>query len=239
MIQIEPYGDQALLVNFEQKIDPAINRRVVVLSEAIIQARIPGVRACIPAYCSLTICYQIDQVRYSTLRDRVMGMWEGIEAEMDFAVGRKLFIPVCYEADLGLDQEAIAAHTQLTVAQLIAMHTNVVYQVYMLGFLPGFAYMGALPDALFCPRKDQPRLKVPAGAVGLAGAQTGIYPSMSPGGWQIIGQTPLPLLLPQQDPPFLFRAGDQVQFKAISKIEFDQIKQELAEAIFEWSNVYV
>lgn len=132
-------------------------------------------------------------------------------------------IPVCYDDEYGLDLNEMAQYHQTTKEEIIRIHTGNLYHVFMMGFSPGFPYMGILPDSIATPRKNQPRLKVPAGSVGIAGNQTGIYPSESPGGWNIIGRTPLKLFDKEKSQPFLLNTGDTIKFIPISKKQFEEL----------------
>lgn len=223
MNSFQPLGDSALLVNFEQRIDPAINRKVVQLYESIISAQIPGVTYCSPAYCSITIGYNFAQTSYESLCQKI----EALElAAVPINKTKPTEIPVCYESVYAPDMAELQLQTGLTMNEIITMHTTPTYQVYMIGFLPGFAYMGTLPEQLKCKRKETPRLRVPARSVGLAGLQTGIYPSEAPGGWQIIGRTPWEIFDPRALLPCRFQPGDQVTFYSINGSEFLQMENQ-------------
>ena len=222
MKSFHPYGESALLINFEQKIEEAIHTQVIELKAAIETAQLPGVSFLIPAYCSLTVGYNPEELDYDTLCVLIKNL-ETNGTPIRKNLTRKLSIPVCYDLEFGLDLKDLATEKQVSIQEIIQLHTSTIFRVYMLGFLPGFTYMGKLPKSLVCARKTTPRLRVPALSVGLAGYQTGIYPSEAPGGWQIIGRTPIPIFDTRKKQPFLFQAGDQVQFKAISKKEFNQI----------------
>jgi len=219
---IKPYGDQAILVEFEAVIDPTVHQQVTQLYQALSQATLEGIKALIPAYNSLTICYKPSLLSVEALKEMIIAFSK--EVSISNTTSKTLYIPVCYEAPFALDMDFVLAQTQLSKANLIQLHTQAIYQVYLLGFLPGFAYLGKVSEQLFCQRKQHPRLRVPTGAVGLAGYQTGIYPSASPGGWQIIGQCPIPVFDLNKEKSFLFEVGNQVQFKAIDATAFKAIK---------------
>jgi KipI family sensor histidine kinase inhibitor len=170
----------------------------------------------------LTIGYNPSVIRFEALCNKIKALKIQKTKTPD---SRKLNIPVCYEEDFAIDLKEVKSQTGLSTSEIINIHTSTLFQVYMMGFLPGFPYLGKVPEALFCKRKDNPRLKVPARSVGLAGYQTGIYPSQAPGGWQIIGQTPLDIFDASKAHPFLFRAGDQVQFQEISGFDFENIEK--------------
>jgi len=226
VIKKKMYGDQALLVNFEQKIEEEIYKQVISLKDAIEIDNLGGFLYMIPAYCSLTIAYDPIQTNFSKLRGEIERIAATISGENLTDSGRKLLIPVCYEEEYAVDFAELTEQTSLSREEIIAVHTQAEFRVYMLGFMPGFTYMGKLPPSLYCKRRRSPRLKVPAGSVGLAGFQTGIYPAELPGGWQIIGRTPLSLFDPNLADPFLFHAGDRVQFRKISAKEYRELEEE-------------
>ncbi len=223
MMTYKPFGDQGLLIVFEQKISPEINEQVIALARAIQEAKIEGVLGCIPAYCSLTVNYLPTIIGYDTLKERIQAL--RIDASHLHATEqRRLEIPLCYEPKFALDFAFLCDYHKLSANELIQLHSAKTYRVFMLGFLAGFVYMGILPEALNSPRKKTPRLSVPAGSVGLAGLQTGIYPSVAPGGWQLIGQTPYDIFDANREEAFMFKHGDLVNFYPISSEEFYFIK---------------
>jgi len=212
-----PFGDNALLINFEQKIDPEINSEVVQLYKSILAAQWPEVTFCSPAYCSVTVGYDFALTDFESLGQKIKALRvKSVTVNKTKAIE----IPVCYEGACAPDMEVVELQSGLSSKEIIALHTTPTYQVYMIGFLPGFAYMGTLPEKLQCNRKETPRLRVPARSVGLAGSQTGIYPSEAPGGWQIIGRTPWEIFNPEVKIPCRFQPGDLVTFHAISESEF-------------------
>ncbi|MBX2871295.1 MAG: 5-oxoprolinase subunit PxpB [Saprospiraceae bacterium] len=238
MVEIKRFGDRGVLVNFEQKIEAEINQQVIGLSEALLDQYPGSVLYTIPAYCSLTIQYNPSLISFPVLSKSIEELLEK-GAGPTQADLRQIEIPVCYDSKFGLDLEAISASIGLSSEALIAAHSQALYRVYMLGFLPGFVYMGKLPERLHCKRRSDPRLRVPQQSVAIAGAQTGIYPSEAPGGWNIIGRTPLPLILPEKAEPFLFRAGDRVRFKPVSLSQFQQIEEQVQENKYELKVTYV
>lgn len=223
-MDIHPYGDCALLVNFEQQIDPEINARVIALNEAIGAAGLSGITFCIPAYCSLMVGYDPAAAQFEILREQIVTLARDSARTSDRSPARRLKIPVCYEEPYAMDFEDLCRQTSRSREEIIGLHTSAVFRVYMLGFLPGFAYMGRLPEALVCARKTTPRVRVPARSVGLAGHQTGIYPSDAPGGWQIIGRTPLRVFDGAKENPFLFQPGDEVVFESIPAEAFERME---------------
>ena len=186
-----------------------------------LQYKLPGVTYCSPAYCSLTIGYHLDTISYQDLCSAIKAL------DVDQALttqSKSIRVPVCYESEFAPDMNELSQQTGLTAEEIVTLHTTQTYHVYMIGFLPGFTYMGKVDDKLECKRKETPRIKVPAGSVGLAGLQTGIYPSEAPGGWQIIGQTPWEIFNPKSQSPCKFQPGDQITFYSVTESEFLQLK---------------
>ena len=216
--RISRLGEETWLVEFEPRLDAAINERVLALASAIEQSALAGVFDVVPAYASFAIHADPEQLREEAL----------IAAIRDLADARRLSdvgrlsheIPVCYDPLFALDLDAVCAATGCTAAEVIARHGDVRYRVFMIGFLPGFPYMGMVPESIAVPRRATPRPVVPAGSVGIAGRQTGIYPVDSPGGWQIVGRTPVRLFDPLSGRPPLVRAGDHVRFVPIDISQF-------------------
>lgn len=225
--KIFPLGDSALTIDFGNKVDEQINTEVITRHHQLKEDTIPGIIELIPAYSSLTIYYDLIALRKIIPATQSAFEWlkEQIQKKLEQPVEIKekeeklIRIPVCYENEFATDLQWLCEQKNLSRDELINIHTSTTYKIYMLGFLPGFAYMGEVEERIATPRKDQP-VNMIAGSVGIAGKQTGIYPLESPGGWQIIGRTPLKIFDAAKNPPVLFRAGDKVQFYAISKKEF-------------------
>ncbi|SMG14851.1 sensor histidine kinase inhibitor, KipI family [Marivirga sericea] len=223
MMKIRPYGSHALLINFEQKIDLEIHHLVKGYFNAI--SEFEEVSYQIPAYCSITVVFDKKTTDYEHLKSKIELL--EIEPSKTTAKTTTIEIPVCYEAAYAPDLASLAQELNLKPEEVISLHTAETYDVYMMGFLPGFPYLGKLPVALECKRKSTPRKQVKAGNVGLAGQQTGIYPSDAPGGWQLIGQTPLKIFDPHRKDAFLLKMGDRVQFKSINAETYIKIKQDV------------
>jgi KipI family sensor histidine kinase inhibitor len=215
-----PFGDNALLIELGDIINPEINRKVIALNEAIMKAKVPGVEELVPTYRSLLIRYDILRISYGQLVFRIRNIEKTLKDVNIEKVGRKFTIPVVYGGEYGPDLGYVAQYHGLTEEQVVKIHADREYRVYMLGFVAGFPYLGEVADEIATPRLETPRLKVPAGSVGIAEKQTGIYPCEAPGGWRIIGKTPLRLFNPLQQPPALLILGDNVRFKPISEKEF-------------------
>ncbi|MCB0666689.1 MAG: 5-oxoprolinase subunit PxpB [Saprospiraceae bacterium] len=224
-LNIYPLGDRALVINFDQKINRKINNEVLKLTHYLKSKNIEGILYFIPAYCSLTIAFDGDKWNIPDLSERILRFWEKLDDQhIEITPGRSWQIPICYDGKYGLDLDKISREKKVDKSQIVDWHTSKIYSVYMLGFLPGFVYLGDLPEPLHCSRRTRPRTRVPARSVAIAGAQTGIYPLEAPGGWQVIGKTPIPIFFPTADPPFLFKCGDQVRFYPVTEKEYLELQ---------------
>lgn len=218
--KIFPLGDGALTVDFGNTISVALNDRAIALASYFGSNPFPGFIEAVPAYSSVSIFYNLAEVRgtFSEFETAFDAVLEIVNASLDRVrseigiVTRTIEIPVDFGSDAAPDLDHIAARGGLTVEETVGIFTSGTYRVYMLGFLPGFAYMGEVDERIAVPRRDSPRLKVPRGSVGIAGRQTGIYPLESPGGWQIIGRTNLEMFAPHAETPCLLAPGDTVRF---------------------------
>jgi inhibitor of KinA len=224
-IWIRPAGEQALLVEFGTEINPEINLRVQEFSRRATVQRIPGIGEMIPSYCSALVYY--DPILLS-FADAVSWAKEFLDSKPleNQASGPIKEVPVLYGGEYGPDLSFVAAHNQVSEEEIVRLHTGQTYLVYVVGFSPGFAAMGIVPQKIQAPRLASPRTKVPAGSVGIGGLQTGIYAVESPGGWQLIGRTPFNLFDLQKNPPSFFRAGDYARFYAITEKEYRKRIQE-------------
>lgn len=227
--RISPLGDRAVIIEWEQQIGEEIHRRVMQAFHGLRNLRKPYILDLIPAYASLTVIYDAVLLYQEQHGYAVENISNLISATLDNAPvvmpaqPRLLQIPVCYDPSLGPDMPVMADHKNISPEHIIELHTAQTYTVYMLGFLPGFPYMGKVHDLLVTPRLKQPRVRVPAGSVGIAGAQTGIYPQESPGGWNIIGRTPLRLFDPAAESPCYCGPGDQVKFIPVSLKDYREM----------------
>ncbi len=230
---IFPLGDSALTIDFGNVISPTINDRVRKLADVFSRNPFAGLVEVVPAYSSLTIFYDPVTVRqtcaefetaFAAVRNKAeKALAQAINSVLSKAERQLTKIPVCYDAEFAIDLEFVAEKKMLTVEQVIRIHTEPVYRVFMIGFLPGFPYLGEVDERLSVGRKSVPRAAVPQGSVGLAGRQTGIYSLESPGGWQIVGKTPLLLFDPKNESPTLLHAGDSVRFYEIDRKTFDEV----------------
>lgn len=223
-IKLLTAGDSSILLQFGNTIDPAINRKIAATVQLMREQHINGVTDVIPAFCSLLINYDPRVISYEQIKRRMEAL-----VKIDVSAGdtrKRVFeIPVCYGGEFGPDIQNIADHAGLSVEEVIQIHTSRDYLIYMLGFLPGFTYLGGLDERIHTPRLANPRIRIPAGSVGIGGSQTGIYPMDSPGGWQLMGQTPVKTYDPDREVPILVEAGDYIRFVPIDEDEFHRIKE--------------
>lgn len=223
-IRIYAIHDNAITIEFSQQISEEINRHVVALQEYLEHADLPGFIECVPAYSSLTVYVdkRSDMQDLQRIIEKKISTLNDIENadNSQHKIQTPVIIPVCYDIEFASDLNSVSAQLGLRIEEIIELHSKEHYRVYMIGFVPGFPYMGTLPPELEMPRKKTPALKVPAGSVAIAGKQTGIYPAEVPGGWHVIGRTPITLFNKSISPCCLLKAGDLVQFKPISKEEF-------------------
>lgn len=218
-------GDRGLLVEFGEGINPKVNQKVRAMVKTLEKERLEGVREMIPTYRSLLFIYDPEMTNPDILCPLIEQV-ENTLGEIEIEPSRVVEIPVCYAGEFGPDMENVQRNHDLTVQDVIRLHSSPEYLIYMVGFTPGFPFLGGLDEKLHTPRLETPRLLVPEGSVGIANNQTGMYPIASPGGWQIIGRTPLKLFAPARPHPFLYKAGDVIKFKPISKPEYEVIEQE-------------
>lgn len=209
--KIVPLGDSSTLIQLGDEIDLEVNQHVHALAQLIEASSINGVIETVPAYATLLVYYDPLVLSFAQIKDHLRVKISQVE-ETTSRKPRQVEIPVRYDGEFGIDLENVARHLHLSVEDVIRIHSEKIYTVYMMGFTPGYPYMGKLDDALIMPRLETPRTRVAAGTVAIAGSQTGIYSVDSPGGWRLIGWTPLKLFDPESDSPFLFSPGDEVKF---------------------------
>ncbi len=215
-------GDRGLLAEYGRAIDPAVHKKVRSMT-VLIQNHLPaGVTEIIPTYRSILLQYDPLRTSLSALK-AVLTDLESRLAEIKLPPPRVVEVPVCYAGTFGPDIEHVAHYHHLTIQEVIDLHSTPEYLIYMIGFTPGFPFLGGLPAGLHTPRLKTPRTRVPEGSVGIANEQTGVYPVSSPGGWQLIGRTPLRLFAPERANPFRYKAGDRMRFKPISPREYRRL----------------
>jgi KipI family sensor histidine kinase inhibitor len=209
-----PAGDAAILIEFADEIDAEVNDRVHALAHFLREQNHSAIIDLVPAYSSLLVCYDPAQIQCSPISDYLRAILQSPQARV-FTKPRLVEIPTTYGGDSGPDLAFVAEWSGLSESQVVELHTSVIYRVYFVGFAPGFAYLGSVPERIAAPRLETPRTRVPAGSIGIAGRQTGIYPMETPGGWRLIGRTALQLFYHRTDPPTLLRPGDRVRFVAL------------------------
>jgi len=234
-MELHPLGDCGILIRLGERIDEEVHQQVAALSAHLDEHRFPGMLEQVPAFTSVAVYYDPVAVSrqpleggapaspYARACARLTELLSGAPVTRP-PHPRLIEIPACYGGSLGPDLAFVAEHNGLTGDEVVRIHLECEYRVHMIGFAPGFPYLGGMSDRIAAPRRASPRVAVPAGSVGIAGAQTGVYPVETPGGWQLIGRTPLTLFRPGDDPPTLLRMGDHVRFRAISRAEYDQWK---------------
>lgn len=232
--ELLPLGDSAVLIRLGDHIELETNRKVMKLSQRLEAQPFAGWIECVPAFASVAVHYDPllvlksrtwEEDGHATLFETVCFRLERYlssdQLYLNEQASRTVEIPVCYGGDEGPDLSFVASHNGLTEGEAIAIHSSGDYRVYMLGFAPGFPYLGGLSERIAAPRHQTPRTTIPQGSVGIAGNQTGVYPLATPGGWQLIGRTPLALFRPQDEIPSLLRAGDTVRFIPITRQQYE------------------
>ncbi len=243
-MEITSLGDSALIVRvrdrFEDAPDETLNE-VLRVFHRLQNAAIPGVIELAPAYTTVAVFFDPIGVAnagsepsqgFDSLTEQIRAVVAGggEPGRGTASPSRVIEIPVCYDLEFALDLEDVARHAHISPRQVVDLHSAAEYRVGCIGFTPGFPFLTGLPKTLATPRRATPRKEIPAGSVGIGGAQTGIYPLRSPGGWNLIGRTPLRLFVPARNPPVLLSAGDRVRFRAITRAEFESLKRQTGEA---------
>jgi len=213
-----PCGDSALVVEFGNSIEPELNRRVLAFDALLAQEQLRAIRETVPTYRSLLVHYDPTIIGYEELGAKLMDF--ATRKGLPSRKGRHWRVPVAYGGEFGIDLDAVAERAGLTTEEVIARHSGAQYRVYMLGFLPGFTYLGGLDPKLATPRRQEPRLEAPAGMIAIGGIQTGIQCIAAPSGWNILGRTPVRTYHPRRDPIFLIEPGDHVTFYPIAMREW-------------------
>ncbi len=215
-------GDTSLSAEFGNEISESINAQIRAFTIALEKSGVPGIVELVPTYRSCMIHYDPGIISYRALTKRLEGLL-GQLGSIEIPPSDVLEVPVLYGGEMGPDLAFVAEHAGISEQEVIDIHTSTEYLIYMLGFTPGFTYLGGMSDKIETPRLKQPRVKIPAGSVGIAGKQTGVYPIDSPGGWQLIGRTPVKMYDPNRETPILPKAGQYIKFRAIDQAEYGEI----------------
>lgn len=229
-VHIDPLGEFAFVIEWQDAGTEAAYAALQRVRQLAAQGSIPGLKDIVPAYQTLSFFFDQEYMLHHAAEarislERLLAEAADPTSSLEKTVTPRIHrIPVCYDPEFAPDLNEASALLGITATELVETHCSKIYTVYFYGFVPGFPYMGMLPSKIAVPRKSEPRQQVPAGAVGLAGRQTGIYPYPVAGGWQLIGQTPISIFQPEKENPFLFQPGDQVQFHAIDATEFHRLK---------------
>lgn len=223
-LRFSPLGDQAIVIEAGTEINEEAQQRVKAVSALLEASSLPWLVEIIPAFTTVTVFYNPLAALYGTVKEELEELVQQAAEELE-AESRTVEIPVCYGGDFGPDLAFVAQHNGLTEEEVIRIHTSGTYSVSMIGFAPGFPFIGGMSEKIAAPRRDSPRLRIPERTVGIAGMQTGVYPIETPGGWQLIGRTPIRLFRPEQEIPSLLRAGDTIVFRQISQDEYEAWKE--------------
>lgn len=220
-------GDSALVIQFGNEISVEVNKKIRKMMDDIKKENIDGIVELVPTYCSLLINYDVLKIDYNTLTEKLKKFLSNNEATVEDEEVTLIEIPTLYNDECGPDLEYVAEYNKLSKEEVIKIHTGTDYLVYMLGFMPGFTYLGGMSEKIATPRLESPRLQIYPGSVGIAGKQTGMYPSMSPGGWRIIGRTPLKLYNPDSDIPVYISSGDYIRYVSVDEEKYNEILKQV------------
>lgn len=225
-------GDRGVLVERGSEINPEINKTVRNLWIALEKEDVEGTQDIIPGYCSLLIYYDFSVVNSEKLIEKIRETASKL-SDIELPPPKVYNLPVLYGGEAGPDLDFVAEKNELSTREVIDVHTSRKYLVYMIGFAPGFPYLGGMSEEIATPRLQEPRTKTPARSVGIAETQTGVYPLESPGGWRLIGRTPVELFTPEEEPPVLLEMGDYVKFFKVSKERYQNIREEEIDGVYE------
>lgn len=231
-IKYFPAGDSGLVLSFGDEISVHTNRRIRALAQKLTRETIVGIIECIPTYTTILVLYNPLAIGYDDLVSEIGSCYEDIEDD-HISVSNIYHIPTVYGGRYGEDIDYVAEYNDISIEDVIKLHTERDYLIYMIGFTPGFPYLGGMSDKLITPRAKVPRERIAEGSVGIAGKQTGVYPIASPGGWQLIGRTPVRLFDAYREEPVLFKAGDYIRFERITEREYELISRDVMNNCYE------
>ncbi|KPB04534.1 5-oxoprolinase subunit PxpB [Bacillus sp. CHD6a] len=224
-IQFHPLGDTGIQVLFGSDISEETNQQIRMFADYLKKVEIEGITELVPAYTTLTVFYRPDKISYKDLCNTLQDIKEVLQKEEVQSSAIVYEIPVLYGGDVGLDLSEVASYNGMTEDEVVSIHSNQPYLIYMMGFVPGFPYLGGMPKEIATPRRENPRARIEAGSVGIAGEQTGVYPIETPGGWQIIGRTPVKLYDSERHEPILLSAGAYIRFAPVDRKEYEEIEE--------------
>lgn len=230
------YGLSGLLIEWPQHIDKLILEDIQLFSKTILQSKLVGILDLNFVYCSLLILFDADMTSFDELKEQLGMIYQNKNLLIEVQ-NKKWKIPVCYDEEYGIDLKELSKEKGIEESHLITLHTDSIYTVYGMGFLPGFLYLGGLNKRLHTPRRSEPRLHLEKGSVAIGGEQTGIYPQPSPGGWHIIGRTPISIFDANRKTPSLVAVGDQIKFYSISKAKFELLNLEIESGLFKLEEI--
>lgn len=222
-VRLSSLGETALVITVGKDVSVDVHEKVKAVAHLLESAPPDAMVEYVPAFTNVTVIYDPLVATHDEFADRLRTLLQNAPEAIASIETRLVEMPVCYDRDFGPDLNFVASRNSITPEEVIAIHGEPEYLVYMIGFAPGFPYMGGMSEAIAAPRRDSPRERIPVGSVGIAGKQTGIYPIETPGGWQLIGRTPFRLFRPEDDEPSLLRAADRVRFRAIERKEYDEL----------------
>lgn len=226
-------GDSALNMEFGNSISEEINKKIRAMTSAVEMKEVYGIMELVPTYRSLMIHYDPLKVDFYELVNTLKKIEENVD-NIKLPAPEVIEVPILYGGDWGPDIENVARYNNISVEEVVEIHTSKEYLIFMLGFTPGFPYLGGMDTRIAAPRLQTPRTRIPGGSVGIAGEQTGIYPVSSPGGWQLIGSTPIKLFDPHRENPILLKSGNYIKFKSINEEEYQKIKKELDNGTYKY-----
>ncbi|NMH72138.1 5-oxoprolinase subunit PxpB [Bacillus sp. RO2] len=224
-ISFHPLGDTGIQVLFGSDISEETNQQIRMFADYLKKIEIEGITELVPAYTTLTVFYRPDKISYKDLCNTLEDIKKVLQKKEVQSNATVYEIPVLYGGDVGPDLSEVASYNGLAEDEVVSIHSNQPYLIYMMGFVPGFPYLGGMPKEIAMPRRENPRAKIEAGSVGIAGEQTGVYPLETPGGWQIIGRTPVKLYDPEREEPILLSAGAYIRFVPVGQKEYDEIEE--------------
>lgn len=226
-IQYVPFGENGIKVVFPNHISQEIHERILKLYQSIKRHAVESITDIVPSYTVLTVYFNETLTSFTQMKEKLESIWAATDSKEETASSRIVVLPVYYGGDVGEDLEKVASTNDVSAEEVINLHSSRDYLTYMIGFLPGFPYLGGMDERIATPRLKKPRAQVEAGSVGIAGSQTGVYPINSPGGWNIIGQTPVPIVDFTREEPFLIEMGDYIRFRPVQHTEYEDIKERI------------